>query len=212
MASDPGTRVVSTSPGFAAMSTLLLAFVLAGSTTGPVATRLPLAETAVRDLAPEGLLHQEALRIDRDFGKPEFDLVVDTWTIESADDVLADVRLWWVKTTAQDRRSPLSERAQKYVDIDTKQTADDAWRMKLRGDKKEFTFDVELDDKGRARVFTDVITKDGGRVAHCRTTGGKLLARRLLGIPIGIEKLEVHCVDKRGDVVQGRAVMRRLRG
>ena len=194
------------------MSTLLLSIVLAGTTTGPVANRLPLAETAVRDLAPSGLLHQEALRIDRDFGKPEFDLVVDTWTPEAAVDVLADVRLWWVKTTAQDRRSPLSERAQKYVDIETKRAADDAWRIEVRGDKKEFVFEVELDEDGRALVFTDVMTKDGRRVGHCRTTGGKLLARRLLGIPIGIEKLEVHCVDKRGALVHGRAVMRHLRG
>jgi len=190
----------------------MLAVLLAGATTGPVANRLPLAETAVHDLAPAGLLHQEALRIDRDFGKPEFDLVIDTWTDESEAAVLADVRLWWVKTTAQDRRSPLSERAQKYVDIDATPTAPDAWRLQLRGDKKLFAFDVEVDERGQAQVYTDVLAKDGRRVAHCRTTGGRLLARRLLGIPIGIEKLEVRCVDSRGKLVGGRAVMRRVRG
>lgn len=193
------------------MSTLLLACVLVGSVTGPVAQRLPLAETAARDLAPSGLVHQEALRIDRDFGKPEFDLVVDTWTDETSGDVLADVRLWWVKTTAQDRRSPLSERAKKYVEIETTQAAPDAWKVKLRGDRKEFAFDVELDDRGRAQVYTDVLTDAGGRVGHCRTTGGKLLARRLLGIPIGVDKLEVHCVDARGAKHHGRAVVRRVR-
>jgi hypothetical protein len=193
------------------MSTLLLASVLVGSITGTVAERLPLAETAVFDLAPDGLVHQEALRIDRDFGKPEFDLVVDTWTAER-DDVLADVRLWWVKTTAQDRRSPLSERAKKYVEIDSVPTARDAWRLKLRGDRKEFAFDVELDARGRAQVYTDVLTQDGRRVAHCRTTQGRLLARRVLGIPIGVDKLEVRCIDAHGEPVEGRAVVRRVRG
>ncbi|MBC8067837.1 MAG: hypothetical protein IAG13_05835 [Deltaproteobacteria bacterium] len=193
------------------MSTLLLACVLVGSTTGPIASRLPLTETTVADLAPAGLLHQEVLRIDRDFGKPEFDLVVDTWTAET-DDVLTDVRVWWVKTTAQDRRSPLSERAQKYVDIESVPTAPDAWSLKLRGDKKEFAFEVELDERGQAQVYIDVLADDGRRVAHCRTTQGKLLARRLLGIPIGVDKLEVRCVDGRGRAVEGRAVVRRERG
>jgi hypothetical protein len=187
---------------------LLLAFAL---TTGSYAATVPNTQTACDALSPEGLEHHETLRIDRDFGKPEFDLVVDAWTKTASPGELADVRLWWVKTTAADQRSPMSTRSQKYVDIETTENGPDAWTMQLRGDHKEFRFDVEVDDNGRAQVFTDVVTAEGRTIRHCRATAGKLRARRLLGIPIGIDSLAVECVDDRGRAQRGRAVVRKLR-
>ena len=187
----------------------LLALLLATAATSAV-PRLPDGELQADELAPPGLRHQEALRIDRDFGKPEFDLVVDTWTRTAAPRKLADVRLWWVKTTAADRRSPLSTKAKKYVDIETSLRAPGHWTLEVRGDRKVFAFDVELDALGNAHVFTDVIDDDGHRVDHCRATAGRLKARRLLGIPIGIAALAVECVDGEGKRLRGRAVVRRV--
>lgn len=188
---------------------LLLAFAL--SATAPLTAGLPNAETACDALAPQGLAHHEALRIDRDFGKPEFDLVVDAWTPSATPDELADVRLWWVKTSAADQRSPLSTRSKKYVDVETIENAPDDWSLKLRGDHKEFSFDIELDEDGRARVFTDVVREDGVEVRHCMATAGRLRARRLLGIPVGIDALVVDCTDADGRQHHGRAAVRKLR-
>lgn len=190
------------------LPTLLLASALTSATTGPLATRVPLAETPVTQLAPRGLRHHEALRIDRDFGKPEFKLVVDAWS-ETTHGELADVRLWWVKTTAKDRRSPLSERAEKYVDIDVSRNGPDEMHVRVRGTGREFEFAVELDDAGKASVFMDVITSDG-KVEHCRTVTSKLSARRVLGIPVGLGALTVSCIDATGHKVRGRVEMRRV--
>ncbi|MFO0636191.1 MAG: hypothetical protein U0168_25440 [Nannocystaceae bacterium] len=192
------------------MSTLLT-LLLATTTTAPVPTPPPYTETAGDALAPVGLRHQEALRIDRDFGKPEFDLVVDTWTPERGPDTFAEVRLWWVKTTAGDRRSPLSTRAQKYVDIDARADGPDHWTLAVTGDHKRFAFDVELDAEGRAHVFTDVVVEGGERVDHCRALSGFLHARKILGVPVGIAKLSVTCVDDDGALVRGHAVIDRVR-
>lgn len=191
------------------MSTLL-AFALSIAATGTIPSVLPNAETACDALAPSGLAHHEALRIDRDFGKPEFDLVVDAWTPTTAPGELADVRLWWVKTSADDRRSPLSTRTKKYVDLETIENAPDDWSLKLRGDHKEFSFDIELDARGIAQVFTDIVRDDGRSIRHCRATSGRLHARRVLGIPVGIAALVVECVDDRGRAQRGRAVVRKL--
>ena len=192
------------------LPTLLLASALTSATTGPIATRIPFAETDAEALSIQGLRHHEALRIDRDFGKPEFDLVVDAWS-ETARGDLADVRLWWVKTTANDRRSPLSTKAERYVDIDVRREGPDAMRVAVRGGNREFVFEVELDEKGRAHVFTDVGTKDGTTIAHGRTTSSKLVAKRVLGIPVGLGALQVSCIDDAGRKVRGRASLTKVR-
>jgi hypothetical protein len=192
------------------LSTLLLASALSSATTGPIATRIPFAETPAAALSPRGLRHHEALRIDRDFGKPEFDLVIDAWS-ETAQGDLADVRLWWVKTNAGDRRSPLSTKSERYVDIDVRRDGPDAMRVRVRGGGREFAFEVELDEKGRAHVFTDVVTKDGAKIDHCRTLSSRLIAKRVLGIPVGLGALQVSCVDDQGRAVRGRATLRKVR-
>lgn len=190
---------------------VLLAFALASTAAAPMVSPLPERETACDSLSTGGLAHREVLRIDRDFGKPEFDLVIDTWTAAHSPDALFDVRLWWVKTTAEDRRSPLSTRARKWVDIDTTEHDDDHWSVRVRGDKKEFRFDIELADDGRSHAYVDVVTDAGKRVKHCRVANGELRARKLLGIPVGIDGLFVACVDGAGREHRGRAVMRSVR-
>lgn len=190
---------------------VLLAFALASTAIAPLVRPIPEAETQCDALSAGGLEHREVLRIDRDFGKPEFDLVIDTWTAEAKPDELFDVRLWWVKTTADDRRSPLSTRARKWVDIDTTENSPDSWSVLVRGDKKEFRFDIELGNDGRTHAYADVVTEGGKRIEHCRVAKGELRARKLLGIPVGIDGLYVACVDRAGREHQGRAQVRSLR-
>lgn len=186
----------------------LFALVMLSSMVGPMESRIPFAAMAVDQLAPSGLRHQEALRIDRDFGKPEFDLVVDAWS-ETRGGELADVRLWWAQTTEDDRRSPLSRKSERYVDVVTQREGTDRMRVAVRSQGRELAFDVALDKDGRAHVYTDVVTNDGTAVNHCRAITSRLVARRVLGIPIGLGGLHVTCVDDRGREHAGKARMRR---
>jgi hypothetical protein len=154
------------------------------------------------------LLHHEALRIDRDFGKPEFDLVIDAWS-SANDGELADVRLWWAKTTDGDRRSPLSQKTERYVDVETRRTRDDRIELRVRGGAHELSMQVELDAAGRVGVYTDVVTAEGREVRRCRALAGRLIARRVLGIPVGVGALQLTCIDGQGREITGRARLRR---
>jgi hypothetical protein len=178
---------------------------------------IPYATTPAAALSTRALEHDEVLRIRRDFGKPSYEIVVDTWHKAAAPDELADVRMWWVQPDRADVRSPFGSKVHKYVDLQYAPEGPGAWSVTLRADRKEFSFDVEVDDAGDARAFADVVAADGSTV-RCEATEGRLIARRLLGIPLGIKRLEVTCKDaidgshraslphrklKRGPVYQG---------
>ncbi len=192
------------------MSTLLLAFALTSLTTSSMTgASVPHAALTVDQLAPDGLRHHEALRIDRDFGESDWDLVIDAWS-DAHTPALVDIRLWWLTTSLNDRRSPLSNRSKKYVDIELEPNSDRDWTVRLRGAGKEFVFDVELDASEQAHVFADVVA-DGASIEHCRVHDAKLVARRLVGIPIGIAKLAVECTDRSGRHRSGEAEFRKVR-
>jgi hypothetical protein len=192
------------------MLSALGAWLVIATTTGPMSSHVPLAETAAAELAPEGLVHREVLRIDRDFGKPQFDIVVDTWLPEDDRSALVDVRMWWVKTDAQDRRSPFSAKLRRYLDLEARAEAPTRWQLEMRGDRKEFSFAVEIDARGRPAAFVDVVTARGETVEHCRTTSARLRARRFMGIPVGVAALEVACTDARGRAQRGEVRYRKL--
>jgi hypothetical protein len=183
---------------------LYAAMVLPGRSTVPYVT----TETA--DLSPSGVEHGEVLRIDRDFGKPSFDIVVDAWRASTAPDNIVDVRMWWVETTQGDQRSPFGEKVHRYIELEYEPHGQDKWHVTLRGDRKEFGFEVAIDDAGQAIAITDVKTEDG-LVSKCRATSGRLVARRLMGIPLGIKRLEITCVDAEGLEHRGELPYRKLR-
>jgi hypothetical protein len=183
---------------------LALAMVLPGRPTVPYVT----TETA--DLSPSGLEHGEVLRIERDFGKPSFDIVVDAWRASASPEDIVDVRMWWVETSRDDQRSPFGEKVHKYIELDYQPRSQGSWQVTLRGDRKEFAFDVSVDERGRTIAIADVQTDDG-LVPQCRATSGRLVARRLLGIPLGIKRLEITCVDADGLVHRGELPYRKLR-
>jgi hypothetical protein len=153
--------------------------------------------TAADALSTSELAHHEVLRIERDFGKPDFQIVVDAWE-QTSRDSLADVRLWWVRPSRDDERHPFSLRLMRYLQLSFEPKSDDRWHVGMVGDRKHFEFSVELESDGRAVAYGDVITEDGRTIRHCRTTHGHLVARRFLGVPVGIKQLEVNCVDQAG--------------
>lgn len=179
-----------------------------------LAPRVPWVETDVADLAPEGLLHQEVLRIDPDFGKDHHDIVVDSWTLADQPDALSEVRMWWLHSKENDERSPFGKGVRRFVELDYVRKGPRRFGVVLRGDRKEWGFDVVLQDDGKAVALADVTTDDGVLVTQCEASSARLLVRRLMGLPAGIKGLEVTCHDAegnehRGTLAEGKAKRRR---
>ncbi|MEM6292206.1 MAG: hypothetical protein AAGA54_13105 [Myxococcota bacterium] len=178
--------------------------------SGFATTVMPYARTDASALNPPGWDHHEVVRLGRDFGDRSHEVVVDAWSPERAPDSIADLRFWWVNTEKADQRSPFGSKLRKHVGLRFVPNAPGDWTVHLRGDRKEFVFDVELDDDGVAAAFGDVQTEDGV-VEHCRATQGTFIARRLLGVPIGLKELQVTCVDPVGQTIEGTLPYRPLK-
>ncbi len=144
----------------------------------------------------------EVVRIKRDFGKPHFDLAIDAWTDESTAR-LDETRLGWVNTSESDRRKPLGRVIERMVHLQYRRLSSSALTVVVAGDGKEFTFTVERASDGQVHAFVQVDTEDGRHIPRCRTASARLLARRVLGMPVGISRIAVTCHD--GDkVVHGQ--------
>ncbi len=188
---------------------MLSAFLLL-ATTGLTSNLVPYATTKVPDLAPRGLIHHEVLRIAKDVGDNNYKIVVDAWSSSVTPKSLDEVRFWWVKTDSHDERRPWSSRIQKYVQLDFQENAPDDWTVRLLGDRKQFEFDVEIDDEGHAHAYAGVTNSYGERVPHCRATTARFEARRFLGIPVGLKRLKVTCFDDQGTRHNGIVPYRRV--
>ncbi|MCX4240242.1 hypothetical protein [Paraliomyxa miuraensis] len=179
---------------------LLLSTLLFGFSFAP---HVPWVETDVAHLAPEGLLHQEVLRIDPDFGKGHHDIVVDSWMPADAPQTLSEVRMWWLHSQENDERSPFGKGVRRFVDLEYERKDVRRFGVTLRGDRKEWSFDVVLRDGGRAVAIADVTTSDGSVIPQCEAESAKLLVRRVMGIPAGLRGLEVICHDAEGKQHRG---------
>lgn len=177
--------------------------------TGFATTVMPYAKTDASALSPPGWQHHEVVRLGRDFGDRDFKVVVDAWAPESQPEVFGDLRFWWVNGDLDDQRSPFGSKLRKHVGLEFDANAPDDWTVKMRGDRKEFVFDVEMTEQGAA-AFGDIQTEDGVE-KHCRAVEGTFVARRLVGIPIGLKELAVTCVAEDGRTVRGTLPYRKLR-
>jgi len=68
---------------------------------------------------------------------------------------------------------------------------------------QRFAFDIVIHD-GRPAVFADIVLPGGRLVRHCRADAAQLRARRILGIPDGLQSLAVACTTSDGKVHHGR--------
>ncbi len=190
------------------MLKLLAATMMFGMSITP---RIPWVETDVADLSPEGLLHQEVLRIDPDFGKNHHDIVVDSWTLAETPDTLSEVRMWWLHSKEHDERSPFGKGVRRFVDLDYVRHDAHSFEVVLRGDRREWSFDVVLGDDGQAVAMADITTGDGRKIKGCRADSAKLLVRRVLGIPAGLKGLELVCHDADGTSHRGKLPERKVK-
>jgi hypothetical protein len=182
---------------------LCLAAVLA-SRPSPEAPAIPRGRTPAAKLTTATMQHHEVMRIDRDFGKPRWEIALDGWQPRTRDDRIEDVRLWWVDTSDADARKPFNAQVRRFVDLQYERDAAGNLAVRLTGDRKTYRFTVEPAPGGSLAVFADVKLTDGSTVPHCRAQRGRLLARRVWGIPIGIAALKVTCVDAEDRVHEGQ--------
>ncbi len=169
---------------------------------------IPERPTAAADLSTEALRHHEILRIDRDFGMAKWELALDSWLPAEGDRTIADIRLWWVNVEDADRRKPLSAHLRRYIALDSRRRGAAKLDVRMAGDDKEYTFTVELDGAERPVVRVTVELEDGRRVERCRCERARLIARRVVGMPVGIEGLRVQCTDDAGVKHDGAVVYR----
>ncbi len=152
----------------------------------------------------------EVVRVKRDFGKPHVDLVIDAWTDERSTR-LTSARLWWVLTREQDRRKPLGPLVERMVKLEVRRESTTALVLTVTGDRKQFAFTVELGGDGKSRAYVAVDTEDGRFVPRCRVEQVMLVAHRVLGVPVGLERIAVTCSEG-GRVHRGRIRHREIAG
>ncbi len=182
------------------LTKILTSAVLLGMSMGP---RVPWVKTDVADLNPDGLLHQEVLRIDSDFGKNHHDIVVDSWMLAEDPDALSEVRMWWLHNKENNERSPFGKGVRRFVDLDYERQGPRTFSVVLRGDRRAFSFNVVLQHDGRAVAMADITTADGTVITNCEADSAKLLLRRVVGIPMGLKGLAVTCHDAEGNRHRG---------
>ena len=178
-------------------SPALLDMNASAASVGVLASPIPLRATPKDQLASTSYDHHQLLRVQRDFGDPWRDIVVDAWMPKSGAGELTEVRLWWVESNQNDIRKPFGKKTKKKVSVDYDQRGPNAWDITFGAGGRKFRFNAELDAQGRPAVFGDVRV---GRktVTHCRVDSAHLFAKKILDVTIGLDRLEVSCVDDQG--------------
>jgi|LNFM01.1.fsa_nt_gb hypothetical protein len=159
--------------------------------------RPPTADhTGVRPLpggagVPVDAVHHELVRIEQPFHpNDDYAIVIDAWV---ASGTLVDVRMGWVDTGAGDARSRFGKGVRRHVDVEHVQPEPRSWRISLVSGDVRRHLAITLDRDDRPAVWATIDAQGGA--ARCRVTAGRLVARRLLGVPVGLERLEVECAD-----------------
>jgi hypothetical protein len=176
------------------------------------AEAIPRGPTPAEKLTTKKFRHHEVMRIDRDFGMAKWEIALDGWMPRDTDVRVEDIRLWWVNTEEGDRRKPFGAYLQRHIEFGYRRNATGMLAVRMAGDRKEYLFTVEIDATGVPAVFADIVRADGSDVVHCRCERGRLIARRVLGIPVGIAALHVTCTDASMQRHEGTVPHRELAG
>ena len=167
---------------------------------------VPYHRMAADELAPSGYAHHPVLRIDQDFHPNEkYEIAIDAWVSEGSPDSLAAVRMWWLDTSDADARSPFGKGVRRHIDIDYKERGA-GWDIRIKQGRKAYVFAVDLED-GKPAATATVKTK-AGVIDECALTGSRLVAKKVLGIPTGLKRIDVTCVDEEGTKHRGSVITR----
>jgi hypothetical protein len=144
----------------------------------------------------------QVVRIKRDFGKPHFDLAIDAWL--AGPSRIDKVQLLWVNTSEEDRRKPLGKFIERMVALKYKRISSPLDQGRRRGRRQGVHVHRGARARRRAHTYVAVDTDGGQFIARCRADSAKLLARRVIGIPVGISRVVVSCRDADGNVHAGQ--------
>jgi hypothetical protein len=171
-----------------------------------LASVVPWTNVPVAKLAPKGYEHQQVLQIDQDFHpNDKYEIALDAWISSKQPGAIAAVRMWWLDTGTKNERSPFGKGVRRHIDITYDQVDDDDWAVRIKQGRKAYVFDIELDPRGKIEAFADVATSSG-TVEHCKVRRSRLVARKILGIPAGLKRLDVTCRDGNGNQHEGYVV------
>ena len=167
---------------------------------------MPRRATPVDQLEPGDVAHTEVLRLDQDFHpNDDYEIAVDAWNDRSDPASLELVRMWWVDTAKADERSPFGRGVRRHIDIQYSHDRPDAWTIRIEQGGSVYAFEVELDSgSGKVQAFGDVVTEAGDRLSRCPIQRSRLVAKKFLGIPTGLDRLDVVCTDEGGQTHAGR--------
>ena len=107
-------------------------------------------------------------------------------------------------TSEQDRRKPLGPLVERMVKLKYHRNSSTSLTVTVTGDHKEFAFTVELGPDGKSHAYVAIDTDDGRHVPRCRTGSARLIAHRVLGLPVGLARIAVTCSDGSGAQVHGQ--------
>lgn len=162
-------------------------------------SRVPHKRTEVAKLGDEVLRHQEVARIDQELHPDDdYQIAIDAWISNEPTVELAEVRMWWVDTGKGDERSPFGRGVRRHIDIEYERRDARSFAIHLAEKERVFSLEIVLADDGVASAFAPVQLSSGERVDHCRVDGGRLVAKTVVGLPVGLDRLEVSCVDDQG--------------
>lgn len=189
------------------LATTLTAF-LALSVPASAGPEAPRGRTPESRLAPAGLNHHEVLRIDPDGLGPgrSYGIVIDGWTAEADPSKLEDVRMWWIDRAKSDERSPFGKTVRKRMKIKYRRSSDRKMRIEIKTGKDAYTFKVVATKSGKVRAYGTIVDKFGRTHENCRAVSSRIVAKRRIGIPVGMEELNVTCFDAEGKRRKGRLV------
>ncbi len=186
---------------------LALALLGSGAFVAPaIAAIVPWTKVPAAQLAPKGYEHQQVLQIHQDFHpNDDYEIALDAWVAESQPNAIAGVRMWWLDTATSNERSPFGKGVRKHIGIAYDEQDDGDWQVKITQGRKEYMFEVEMNERGKIQAYADVVS-GGATVEHCRVDDSRLVARKVLGIPAGLKGLDVSCVDDNGKKHKGYVV------
>jgi hypothetical protein len=166
--------------------------------------RIPRRPTPVDQLEPDGLSHTQVLRIDQDFHpNDDYEIALDAWVDEAKPDELFEVRMWWMDTSKNDERSVFGKGVRRHIDLGYERLSPTAWSLSILAGSQRYVFDVELSDAGVVQAYADVEVADGSVLQHVLVSRSTLVARKVLGLPVGLKRMDVEGEDSSGNPVSG---------
>ncbi len=146
--------------------------------------------------------HHKLLRIEQEFHmNDDYRIVVDAWIAVDPSPRIARVTMGWLDLGAGDKRSPFGKGVRRHVDVLHERRNATTWVIALVADDVRRELEIVVGDDAVPRVFAQVVSD--GALVRCQPHGGRLVARRVLGLPVALDRLELDCTDDAGKTRRG---------